>query len=219
MSSLEKIVLDFAENKETIHADFRLFLTSMPSKAFPVAVLQNSSKLTVEPPRGMRANIKRSYVPVTQETLEETSKPEIWRKLMFSLTFYHAVIQERRKFGPLGWNKSYSFNDSDLETTFTMLRLFLEQDEVPWEALTFVTGHINYGGRVTDDNDRVLLMTCLAKYCCVDALKDNYKFTPSGSYVNPPDGNIKMYKDYIDSFPLNDSPEIYGLHGNANIKY
>jgi dynein heavy chain len=182
MSSLEKIVLEFGEQKETTNPDFRLFLTSMPSKAFPVAVLQNSSKLTVEPPRGMKANIKRSYVSVTQEVLEETSKPEIWRKLLFSLSFYHAVIQERRKFGPLGWNKSYAFNDSDLETTFTMLRLFLEQDEVPWEALIFVTGHINYGGRVTDDNDRVLLMTALAKYCCVDALKDGYKFSGSGVY-------------------------------------
>ena len=182
MSSLEKIVLEFGEQKETTNPDFRLFLTSMPSKAFPVAVLQNSSKLTVEPPRGMKANIKRSYVSVTQEILEETSKPEVWRKLLFSLSFYHAVIQERRKFGPLGWNKSYAFNDSDLETTFTMLRLFLEQDEVPWEALIFVTGHINYGGRVTDDNDRVLLMTALAKYCCVDALKDGYKFSMSGVY-------------------------------------
>lgn len=84
----------------------------------------------------------------------------------------------------------YEFNDSDLETTFTMLRLFLEQDEVPWEALIFVTGHINYGGRVTDDNDRVLLMTALAKYCCVEALKDGYKFSESGTYYNPPDGNL-----------------------------
>lgn len=92
MSNLEKIVLEFNEQRETTHEDFRLFLTSMPSKAFPVAVLQNSSKLTVEPPRGMRANIKRSYVSVSQEILEETSKPETWRKLLFSLSFYHAVI-------------------------------------------------------------------------------------------------------------------------------
>jgi len=167
----------------------------------------------------MKANIKRSYVSVTQEILEETSKPEVWRKLLFSLSFYHAVIQERRKFGPLGWNKSYAFNDSDLETTFTMLRLFLEQDEVPWEALIFVTGHINYGGRVTDDNDRVLLMTALAKYCCVDTLKDGYKFSGSGVYYGPTDGNLQHYRDYIEGLPLNDPPEIYGLHGNANIKY
>jgi len=100
-----------------------------------------------------------------------------------------------------------------------MLRLFLEQDDVPWDALIFVTGHINYGGRVTDDNDRVLLMTTLSKYCCVEALKDGYKFSGSGTYINPNDGNLQHYRDYIESLPLNDPPEIYGLHGNANIKY
>jgi len=39
MGNLEKIVLDFNEQKETTNPDFRLFLTSMPSPAFPVAVL------------------------------------------------------------------------------------------------------------------------------------------------------------------------------------
>lgn len=173
----------------------------------------------------MKANLKRSYTSIQQSTLDKFNaagegKPQTWRKLLFSLAFFHAAIQERRKFGPLGWNIRYQFNDSDLETTFTMLELFLEsQDEVPWDALTFVTGHINYGGRVTDDNDRVCLLTTLGRYCCVEGLKDGYKFSGSGLYYAPADGNIDAYRDYIETLPLNDSPEIYGLHGNANINY
>jgi len=62
-------------------------------------------------------------------------------------------------------------------------------------------------------------MTTLSKYCCPETLKDGYKFSASGAYINPADGNLAHYNDYIDSLPLNDPPEIYGLHGNANIKY
>jgi dynein heavy chain len=101
-----------------------------------------------------------------------------------------------------------------------MLQLFLDsQDEVPWDALIFVTGHINYGGRVTDDNDRICLIKSLQKYCSADSLREGFKFSGSGIYYSPADGNIDVYKDYIESLPLNDNPEIFGLHDNANINY
>ena len=221
MPSLEKIVLQFPELRAVgkIHESFRLFLTSMPAPYFPVSVLQNSVKLTTEPPRGMKANLKRSWANLSQDFIESANKPPQWRKLLFSFSFFHAVIQERRKFGPLGWNIRYEFNDSDLDTSYTMLRLFLEQDEVPWDALLFVTGHINYGGRVTDDNDRRCLISVLEKYCSVECLKDGYKYTPSGLYYAPSDGPIATYRDYIDTLPINDNPEIFGLHDNANITF
>lgn len=190
MPTLEQIVLSFQENTE-IDADFRLFLTSMPNPAFPVAVLQNSVKLTTEPPRGIRANLNRTFMDKTDEYLDDCKKAKEWRKMIFGISFFHAIVQERRKFGPLGWNILYEFNDSDLDTSLTMLKLFLDdQDDIPWDALLYVTGHINYGGRVTDDNDRRCLMATLSKYYTPDALEDGYMYSDSGTYYAPSFGNI-----------------------------
>ena len=59
MPSLELIVSRLQE--EHVHEDFRLYLTSMPADYFPVSVLQNGVKLTTEPPRGLRANMLKSF--------------------------------------------------------------------------------------------------------------------------------------------------------------
>ena len=110
---------------------------------------------------------------------------------------------ERRKFGPLGWNIRYEFNASDIECSMLTLKMFLEeQDEIPWAALVYVTGQINYGGRVTDDLDRRCLMSILRSTTFPRHLDDSYRFTPSGTYYAPPEGDLFSFRDYLEQLPL-----------------
>ncbi len=51
---MENIVKEFSSSNTFIHDDFRLFLSSMPTTAFPVSVLQNAVKVTNEPPKGIQ---------------------------------------------------------------------------------------------------------------------------------------------------------------------
>ncbi|KAA0150075.1 hypothetical protein FNF29_05515 [Cafeteria roenbergensis] len=214
----------------SVHPDFRLWLTSMPAPYFPVPVLQNGVKLTNEPPKGVRANLTRSLANVDTWTSwadgidgkfdNGVDRKTAWHKLGFGLMFFHAVIQERRKFGPLGFNIRYEFNDSDLETSLQVLKRFLgEQPVVPWEAMRYVTGQINYGGRVTDDWDRRCLMSILGQYVTPSVLDDSYRFSASGEYFAPPSGKLETFQAYVAGLPQNDGPGIFGMHNNANITF
>mmetsp|Transcript_40474 Transcript_40474/g.77355 ORF Transcript_40474/g.77355 Transcript_40474/m.77355 type:complete len:681 (+) Transcript_40474:420-2462(+) len=220
MLRLEGIVEYLSVGATEVHEDFRLWLTSMPSTSFPVLVLQNGVKLTNEPPKGIKANVNRSFYDMTEDHFEGCVKLRPWKKLLFGLAFFHAVIQERRKFGPLGWNIRYEFNNSDIECSMMTLRMFLEEQEViPWQALSYVIGEINYGGRVTDDLDRRCLLSILRQYLLPDVLNDDYRFSKSGTYFAPKEGLLIDMRSYISQLPLTEAPEVFGMHENADISF
>lgn len=213
MPSLEAIVEQIDDTK---HRDFRLWLTSTPNPHFPVSILQNSVKMTLEPPSGLRSNVLQTYEALSPEEFDECSKPETYKKLLFGFCFFHAIVQDRRKFGPIGWNIPYAFTNEDLIVSRRQLKKFVEAyDDVPFEVLNMLGAQINYGGRVTQTQDIRLIRTILESFINIDILTEGHKFSESGIYYSLAPGDKEDYLDYIKTLPLNPDPEAFGLHDNA----
>lgn len=217
---LEQIVEQMQNDPDSVNREFRLWLTSMPSQSFPVPVLQNGIKVTNEPPRGLRANLMRTFLDLSADEFESCSKSQIFKKLAFATAFFNAIILERRKFGAVGWNIPYEWMNSDLKAAMTQIRMYIEeQEQVPWETLNVQVADITYGGRVTDGWDKRSISSILRKYFITDILRDDYFFTEDKRYYAPPASDIYAVRDYIKSLPAEDEPMVFGLHPNASITF
>ena len=207
---------------EELHEDFRLWITAEPHPQFPIGLLQMSIKLTNEAPVGMRAGLRNSYAWVTQDMMDAVPRYE-WRQLLYIMCYLHSIVQERRKFGPIGWNVPYEFNASDLGACVQFLQNHITEMDMKklnsptWPTVTYMISSIQYGGRITDGFDELLMDTYAAKYFNQGALTKGIELFPG--YKVPDSTDVTDFRADIEALPLTESPEIFGLHPNADLTF
>jgi len=125
-------------NSLTPHESFRLWLTTEPHNEFPTILICQSLKITVEAPPGIKKNLQRTYGSMwTPEFVERGSKRRA--QVLFMLSWFHALLQERRNFIPQGWSKFYEFSTGDLRASTAVVDMIMARrdnnEEDTWPAI------------------------------------------------------------------------------------
>ncbi|XP_059095302.1 dynein axonemal heavy chain 3-like [Tigriopus californicus] len=219
-----------------VHKSFRLWLTSYSTLSFPSSLLQIGVKISLESPKGLKANLELAYLsePIKDERfyrLDEAPQfRQQFRRLLFSLAFFHGVVLERLQYESVGWNTPYGFNKSDLTISLKQLQNTLQKHQPreentnqrslpPLKALLYLTSECNYGGRVTDPLDRRLLNALLHHFFNENVAEARgYLLSENGVYKVPTELSHSHCLEFIsDGLPTITIPEGLGLNDNAAI--
>jgi dynein heavy chain len=220
---LEKKLDEFALDGS--HAKFRLFLSSDPANSIPIGLLNRCIKITNEPPAGLKANIKRAFASLNKETFDEFDSK--MKSILFGLCHFHAIMLERKQYGPMGFNMMYPFSIGDLRDSAVVLSNYMENSgggKIPWADLRYIFGEIMYGGHIVNDFDRALANTYLEFYMREELLDEMEMFPyneeeKNVSFTCCAPTTFDKYLEHIDLGLTQDTPIAFGLHPNAEIDF
>jgi len=210
---------------EGSHDKFRLFLTADPSTGIPIGLLNRAIKMTNEPPAGLKANLKRAFCSFPKEAIDEADGKT--KSIIFGLSHFHAVLMERKLYGPMGYNMAYPFSLGDLRDSSVCLTNYMEANgggKIPWADLRYIFGEIMYGGHVVNDFDRLLVNAYLEWYMKDELLEETelYPFAEDEkglSFKTPLPTAFDRYLEHIETELTVESPVAFGLHTNAEIDF
>ncbi|XP_054423711.1 cytoplasmic dynein 1 heavy chain 1 [Pteronotus mesoamericanus] len=209
------------------HACFRLFLTMEINPKVPVNLLRAGRIFVFEPPPGVKANMLRTFssIPVSRIC----KSPNERARLYFLLAWFHAVIQERLRYAPLGWSKKYEFGESDLRSACDTVDTWLDDtakgrqnispDKIPWSALKTLMAQSIYGGRVDNEFDQRLLNTFLERLFTTKSFDSEFKLAckvDGHKDIQMPDGiRREEFVQWVELLPDAQTPSWLGLPNNA----
>lgn len=213
------------------HPDFRLYMTSEISEKLPPSLLRLCYTLVFETPTGIRASLKHSLNVIPEEVMN--AKPVERCRVYFLLLWLHAVVEERLRYVPVGWTKSYEFSEADLKCSLTVIDRWIQTvsrglshmdpEAFNWKAVRTLLSQSLYGGRVDNPFDDELLRTLIDRLFipqCFDSQFPLVQYSlPSGeirTILVAPEGTCKQdFEKWVDSLPVYNPPDWLGLQATA----
>ena len=183
---------------------------------------------------GIRANLLRTFSTVPAARMMKA--PSERARLYFLLAWFHAIVQERLRYVPLGWAKKYEFNESDLRVACDTLDLWIDAtamgrtnlppEKVPWDALVTLLSQSIYGGKIDNDFDQRLLSSFLSKLFTARSFEADFALVanvdgvaggPNGQrHITMPDGTRRdHFLKWIEALADRQTPSWLGLPNNA----
>ncbi|EGO28454.1 hypothetical protein SERLADRAFT_445906 [Serpula lacrymans var. lacrymans S7.9] len=209
------------------HRNFRLFLTMEANPSIPVNILRQSRIIMNEPPPGIKANLLDSLRSISSNRLAQGPAEKV--RLYFLLAWFHAVVQERLRYVPLGWSKPYDFNDSDMASAFGTIDTWLnaiakgranvDPAIIPWDALRTLIKQSVYGGRVDSDFDQRILDTFVDGLFTPTAYNVDFNLVPNvngSQLLEAPDGTkLEHFMTWVQRLPDREPPSWLSLPPTA----
>ena len=224
LSQLEKRLQSLNPNRA-----FRLFLTMETNPAIPVNILRQGRVVMNEPPPGIRANLLDSLRSLDPKRL--STGPAEKMRLYFLVAWFHAVVQERLRYVPLGWSKAFEFNDSDQEAALNTIdswvasaakgRANVDPASIPWAAIRSLVRETVYGGKVDTEFDQSLLDSFVESLFSASAYDVDFALVPKSSdgddegLVAPDATQLDQFVEWASRLPEQEPPSYLALPPTA----
>lgn len=223
MLTLENLFIDL-QRMEEIDEEFRWWFILEPNKNFPLVILKEGIQVVNEPLENIRDKMSQKYQnePLHNDKFFENAfMPPlsiIWYKHVFALNAFHATIQARKHFGPIGWSYGYAFNENLFDLSISQLRTFMKHlGSIPFDSVLYLVGELYYGNEIIDINDRRLLFSFLDRFCSERVSnQDEYKFFEDGNIRIPIEPNKMNSIQCLSHQSEQLMPQDVGLHGNVS---
>ena len=200
-------------DEDSASVDFRLWITTKHSVQFPIPILQNCVKVTLEEPNHVKHNLQQAYLPSKQNTADYDILPDELKRLSLSNSFFHGLINERTRLSSVGWNKDYVFPTRDKLLSFEYLKSYFHSNNLTsLNAISSFLCSCVVGSGIEDSVDTLSLNSILGRFCETRVLKeDGIALDDEGKYLISKFDHYEDLLAYIKNLPDSANPSFLGL--------